>query len=104
MAEDSRLGELVGYVLFFNTVDEKAGNSSSSFGTSSLTSSQSSIMHSQTTGGGSNVSNTGYNAHHDDPVAVIEDLYIKPQYRRCGIATQLWRKVLKVCILKLNQI
>ena len=44
VAEDSRLGELVGYVLFFNTVDEKTTNSSSSFGTSSSSSSQSSNM------------------------------------------------------------
>jgi ribosomal protein S18 acetylase RimI-like enzyme len=46
-------------------------------------------------GGGSNTSYNGASAHLDDPVVVIEDLYIKPQYRGCGIATELWRKVLK---------
>ena len=95
VAEDTRQGELVGYVLFFNTVDEKTTNSSSSFGMSSSSSTQSSKINSQLTGGGSN-------AHHDDPVAVIEDLYIKPQYRSYGIATQLWRKVLKVRVSTLN--
>jgi len=35
------------------------------------------------------------NSGHDDPVAVIEDLYVKSKYRNRGIATQLWRKVLK---------
>ena len=39
------------------------------------------------------------NSGHDDPVAVIEDLYVKTKYRNRGIATQLWRKVLKVSIL-----
>ena len=42
---------------------------------------------------GNHTSNNGTN---DDPVAVIEDLYIKPSYRGYGIATQLWKKVLKV--------
>ena len=42
---------------------------------------------------GNHLTNNGSN---DDPVAVIEDLYIKPSYRGYGIATQLWRKVLKV--------
>jgi len=32
----------------------------------------------------------------DDPVAVMEDLYVKPALRRRGIATQLFRRVLKV--------
>ena len=89
VAEDSCLGELVGYVLFFNTIDEKSNHSSS-------TSSQSSNMHQQLTAAGSNTSNVGVNTHHDDPIAVIEDLYIKPRYRGRGVATQLWRKVLKV--------
>ena len=32
----------------------------------------------------------------DDPVAVVEDLYVAPDYRGRGIATQLFRKVLQV--------
>ena len=60
------LGDLIGYILFFNTLDESRGP---------------------------NAVNTG---GHDDPVAVIEDLFVKPKYRGRGIATQLWRKVLKV--------
>ena len=106
VAEDSRLGELVGYALFFNTIDEKghyhkapsmpfnpsASSSSSSFSQSSNVNSKQSTCG----GGGSNTSSNGASAHLDDPVVVIEDLYIKPQYRGCGIATELWRKVLKV--------
>ena len=105
VAENSRLGELVGYALFFNTIDEKghyhkgpsmpfnpSASSSASFSQSS------SVNSKQSTGGGggSNTSYNGASAHLDDPVVVIEDLYIKPQYRGCGIATELWRKVLKV--------
>ncbi|QQP37929.1 Diamine acetyltransferase 2like, partial [Caligus rogercresseyi] len=54
--EDLASKQLVGYILFFNTLDEKGG---------------------------------------DDPVAVIEDLFVKAPYRCRGIATQMWRKVLK---------
>ena len=105
VAEDSRLGELVGYALFFNTIDEKGNyhkvpsmtfNPSAS---SSASFSQSSSMNSKQSTGGGGGSITSYNgasAHLDDPVVVIEDLYIQPQYRGCGIATELWRKVLKV--------
>ncbi len=63
MAEDTSSGQLIGYVLFFNTLDERAG------------------------GGGL-----------DDPIAVIEDLFVKPVFRGRGIATQLWKKVLKVSL------
>ena len=112
VAEDSRLGELVGYALFFNTIDEKgnyhkvpsmtfnpSASSISSASPSSASFSQSSSANSKQStggGGGSNTSSNGASAHLDDPVVVIEDLYIKPQYRGCGIATELWRKVLKV--------
>ena len=48
---------------------------------------------------GNHTTNNGSN---DDPVAVIEDLYIKPSYRGYGIATQLWKKVLKVNNFLLN--
>ena len=66
VAEDLNSTDLIGYILFFNTLDESRGVN---------------------VGG------------HDDPVAVIEDLFVKPKYRGRGIATQLWRKVLKVsCI------
>ena len=106
VAENSRLGELVGYALFFNTIDEKGHyhkgpsmpfNPSASSPSSSFSQS-SSVNSKQSTGGGggSNNSSNGASAHLDDPVVVIEDLYIKPQYRGCGIATELWRKVLKV--------
>ena len=98
VAEDSQLGELVGYVLFFNTIDEKS-HCSSSTANPSTSVSQAANTHSQSQGGGS-VSHIGANAHHDDPVAVIEDLYVKPRYRGYGIATQLWRKVLKVRLLR----
>jgi len=62
VAEELNTGDLIGYILFFNTLDETRTAS---------------------TGG------------HDDPVAVLEDLFVKPRYRGRGIATQLWRKVLK---------
>jgi len=65
VAEELTSGDLIGYILFFNTLDESRGQ---------------------------NAVNTG---GHDDPVAVIEDLFVKPKYRGRGIATQLWRKVLK---------
>jgi len=65
VAEELTSGDLIGYILFFNTLDESRGP---------------------------NAVNTG---GHDDPVAVIEDLFVKPKYRGRGIATQLWRKVLK---------
>lgn len=55
--------QLIGYVLFFNTLDEHTGH----------------------LGGAP-----------DDPIAVIEDLYVKPSYRGRGIGTQLFRRVLKV--------
>lgn len=62
VAEDANSHQLIGYVLFFNTLDERANQ----------------------VGAG------------DDPVAVIEDLFVSPTYRGRGIATQLFRKVLKV--------
>lgn len=66
VAEEMNSGDLIGYILFFNTLDE----------------SRSAV--------------NGTPGGHDDPVAVIEDLFVKPKYRGRGIATQLWRKVLKV--------
>ena len=65
VAEDLATRLLVGYVLFFNTLDERA------------------------------VSGKGA-CYTDDPVAVIEDLYVEPDYRGKGIATQLFRKLLQV--------
>ena len=65
VAEDLNSADLIGYILFFNTLDESRSGSVNVGG-------------------------------HDDPVAVIEDLFVKPKYRGRGIATQLWRKVLKV--------
>lgn len=64
MAEDLSTRQLIGYVLFFNTLDERS------------------------VGAGGNCA--------DDPVAVIEDLYVDQEYRRRGIATQLFTKVLGV--------
>ena len=32
----------------------------------------------------------------DDPVAVVEDLYVRQDFREKGIATQLLRRVIKV--------
>jgi len=61
VAEEVHSGDLIGYILFFNTLDDTRT----------------------------------VNSGHDDPVAVIEDLYVKSKYRNRGIATQLWRKVLK---------
>ena len=66
VAEEMNSTDLIGYILFFNTLDESRGVN---------------------VGG------------HDDPVAVIEDLFVKPKYRGRGIATQLWRKVLKVSLI-----
>ena len=68
VAEDLATRFLVGYVLFFNTLDERA-----------------------VSGGRS-----GAACYTDDPVAVVEDLYVEPDYRAKGIATQLFRKVLQV--------
>ena len=62
MAEDVKSHQLIGYTLYFNTLDERATQPGMG----------------------------------DDPVAVIEDLYVNPAYRGRGIATQLFRKVLKV--------
>jgi GNAT superfamily N-acetyltransferase len=73
VAEELNSGELIGYILFFNTLDDRGSMNGSS-----------------SAGGGTAA------AGHDDPVAVIEDLFVKPKYRSRGIATQLWRKVLKV--------
>merc|ERR1712080_763422 len=64
VAEEEESGDLIGYILFHNTLED----SNSSINTS---------------------------AGLDDPMAVIEDLFVKPKYRCRGIATQLWRKVLK---------
>ena len=63
VAQDMSSGQLIGYVLFFNTLDERSGQL-----------------------GGSP----------DDPVAVIEDLYVKPRFRGRGVGSQLFRRVLKV--------
>jgi len=57
VAEDMSSGQLIGYILFFNTLDDRSV---------------------------------------DDPVAVIEDLFVKQEFRERGIATQLWKKALKV--------
>lgn len=67
VAEELVSGELIGYILFFNTLEDHNGG--------------------------------GVGSGHDDPVAVIEDLFVKPTFRGRGIATQLWRKVLKVSIV-----
>ena len=69
VAEEEESGDLIGYILFHNTLEDNGS-------------------------GGSGSINNGL----DDPVAVIEDLYVKPKCRGRGIATQLWRKVLKVSI------
>ena len=63
VAEEVSSGDLIGYILFFNTLDETRSASSSG---------------------------------HEDPVAVIEDLFVKPKFRGRNVATQLWRKVLEV--------
>ena len=63
VAQDTNSQQLIGYILFFNTLDETAGQ---------------------------------LGGQADDPVAVIEDLYVKPCYRGRGIGTQLFRRVLKV--------
>ena len=65
VAEDQATRLLVGYVLYFNTLDERAVGANGACST-------------------------------DDPVAVVEDLYVAPDYRGRGIATQLFRKVLQV--------
>merc|ERR1712223_2148908 len=93
VAEDSRVSELVGYILFFNTIMEKGSHTSSTLNTSSSFAHSSSNTSSLQTG--NHLANNGSHTNHDDPVAVIEDLYIKTSYRGYGIATQLWRKVLK---------
>ena len=59
MAEDVSSGQLIGYILFFNTLDDRSI---------------------------------------DDPVAVIEDLFVRQEFRGRGIATQLWKKALKVIV------
>ena len=59
VAEDVSCGQLIGYILFFNTLDDRSI---------------------------------------DDPVAVVEDLFVKQEFRGRGIATQLWKKALKVLI------
>jgi len=69
VAEDISTTQLVGYILFFNTLDEQGKLG-------------------------------GIPGVMDDPIAVIEDLFVNPNYRRKGIGTQLWQKVLKV---KCNQ-
>ena len=78
-AEDLATRLLVGYVLFFNTLDERATKRSGE--------------------------RKGASCHTtDDPVAVIEDLYVEPDYRGKGIATQLFRKVLQVSIGELREL
>ena len=64
VAEDVKSHQLIGYTLYFNTLDERATQPGMG----------------------------------DDPVAVIEDLFVNPAYRGRGIATQLFRKVLKVSL------
>ena len=86
----------MGYILFFNTIDEKEHCLSSTLNSASSPS-QSAVTNSTLVVSNNHVSHTGPSHHHDDPIAVIEDLYVKPKYRGHGIATQLWRKVLKVC-------
>ena len=77
-AEDLATRLLVGYVLFFNTLDERA--------TKKRSGEKKGACHAT-----------------DDPVAVIEDLYVEPDYRGKGIATQLFRKVLQVSIGELRE-
>ena len=97
MAEDSRVGKLVGYILFFNTIVENGSHTSSRLNALSSFAQHSSNSSSSSAQTGNHATNIGVNTNHDDPVAVIEDLYIKPSFRGYGIATQLWKKVLKVC-------
>ena len=69
VAEEKSSGALIGYVLFFHTLD--ADRAMASMG-------------------------HGHSAAEADPVAVVEDLYVAPEYRGRKIATQLFRQVLKV--------
>ncbi len=78
VAQESSSGLLVGYVLFFNTLDERAGHAGLGAGP----------------GAGA-----GAGGATDDPVAVIEDLYVRPRFRGRGVGTQLFRRVLKVNML-----
>ena len=68
VAEEKSSGALIGYVLFFHTLD--ADRAMASMG--------------------------HHSAAEADPVAVVEDLYVAPEYRGRKIATQLFRQVLKV--------
>ena len=71
VAEEKSSGALIGYVLFFHTLDaDRAAMSSMGHGHSAIAEA--------------------------DPVAVVEDLYVAPDYRGRKIATQLFRQVLKV--------
>ena len=67
VAEEKSSGALIGYVLFFHTLD---ADRAASMG--------------------------NHSAAEADPVAVVEDLYVAPEYRGRKIATQLFRQVLKV--------
>ena len=67
VAEEKSSGALIGYVLFFHTLD---ADRAAAMG--------------------------NHSAAEADPVAVVEDLYVAPEYRGRKIATQLFRQVLKV--------
>ena len=71
VAEEKSSGALIGYVLFFHTLDADRAAMASGMG-------------------------HGHSAAEADPVAVVEDLYVAPDYRGRKIATQLFRQVLKV--------
>ena len=70
VAEDVTTNKLIGYILFFNTLNVPNDQEPS---------------RSMTVG--------------EDIVAVVEDLYVRPEYRNIGVATQLLRKVLKVSVV-----
>ena len=67
MAEEKSTGALIGYVLFFHTLD---ADRAATMGQ--------------------------HSAAEADPIAVVEDLYVAPEFRGRKIATQLFRQVLKV--------
>ena len=67
VAEEKSSGALIGYVLFFHTLD---ADRAATMGQ--------------------------HSAAEADPIAVVEDLYVAPEFRGRKIATQLFRQVLKV--------